>query len=103
MASACRFRAAPSTQSDGLQSLAKPLVAFTSATSHYSYLKAANLVGIGTANLVKVQVCVPRDWFLYVKCLGNGAYLKRCMLLKVSAMGWGPSRRTQRGGWMLGR
>lgn len=36
----------------------KALVAFTSAEAHYSYAKAANLMGLGTENLVKVP-CDP--------------------------------------------
>ena len=33
----------------------KPLVIFTSEDSHYSVLKAANWMGIGTDNVVKVK------------------------------------------------
>ena len=52
-----RFTAWPETKEYGnsCPSLGgRRLVAFTSAEAHYSYLKSANVMGLGTANLIKV-------------------------------------------------
>ena len=49
----------PETKERGNSAAEYPLLAFTSAESHYSYLKGANLMGLGTASLVKVP-CDPR-------------------------------------------
>eukprot|EP01134_Creolimax_fragrantissima_P001144 CFRG1144T1 len=51
-----RFKAVPDIKSKGLVSAlqGKNLVAYVSAEAHYSYLKAVNMLGIGTDNLVKV-------------------------------------------------
>lgn len=45
----------PSIKTDGLTAQAKPLVVFTSEDSHYSVLKGANWMGIGTSNVIKVK------------------------------------------------
>nr|XP_014155087.1 hypothetical protein SARC_06468 [Sphaeroforma arctica JP610]KNC81185.1 hypothetical protein SARC_06468 [Sphaeroforma arctica JP610] len=51
-----RFKAVPEIKQKGMSVLlGKKLVAFTSADSHYSYLKAVNMLGLGTDNLVKVK------------------------------------------------
>ncbi len=52
---AARNRIAETSKQDGLFGQ-KPLVAFVSADSHYSLDKAANILGIGTRQLIKVPV-----------------------------------------------
>jgi glutamate/tyrosine decarboxylase-like PLP-dependent enzyme len=49
-----RHKAFPETRRGGLAALARPLAAFTSEQSHYSYTKAAALTGLGTDNMVAV-------------------------------------------------
>ena len=49
----------PETKMHGNAAAPFPLLAFTSEESHYSYLKGANLMGLGTTSLVKVP-CDPR-------------------------------------------
>ena len=44
----------PEAKSAGLAALGKALVAFTSDESHYSVVKAANWLGVGSDNVVKV-------------------------------------------------
>merc|ERR1719272_2429428 len=46
----------PETRYKGIQAGEKRLVAFTSSESHYSYGKAAIVLGLGLDNLVKVAV-----------------------------------------------
>ncbi len=48
-----RNKFVPEAKKDGLDD--KKLVAFVSDKSHYSFLKAANLLGIGTSNIIKVK------------------------------------------------
>ena len=45
----------PEAKSAGLAALGKALVAFTSDESHYSVVKAANWLGIGSDNVVRVK------------------------------------------------
>lgn len=49
-----RHRAAPGVQEEGA-SAAHNLVAFVSEDAHYSYLKSARLIGLGSKNLVSVK------------------------------------------------
>uniref|UniRef100_A0A7S4C1X7 Cysteine sulfinic acid decarboxylase n=1 Tax=Chrysotila carterae TaxID=13221 RepID=A0A7S4C1X7_CHRCT len=49
-----RHRAAPATHEGGMWASA-PLVGFVSKEAHYSYLKAARLLGFGSDNLVEVE------------------------------------------------
>lgn len=49
-----RYRAVPNIKSTGCFGL-KPLVAFTSADSHYSIRKASHWLGIGVDNVVTVK------------------------------------------------
>eukprot|EP00121_Abeoforma_whisleri_P007631 Awhi_evm1s6972 len=49
-----RFNNCPETKQKGNSAVKGQLVAFTSSDSHYSYLKAVNLLGLGTDSLVKV-------------------------------------------------
>jgi glutamate/tyrosine decarboxylase-like PLP-dependent enzyme len=58
----------PETKEHGNTAAKYPLLAFTSAESHYSYLKGANLMGLGTASLVKVP-CDPRTGAMDVAAL----------------------------------
>ena len=50
-----RHRLLPNLKTTGLCGLQKPLVIFTSEDSHYSVLKGANWLGIGTDNVVKIK------------------------------------------------
>ena len=50
-----RHQLAPDIKSRGLSAFDKPLVVFTSEDSHYSVLKGANWLGIGTDNVVKIK------------------------------------------------
>ena len=52
---AARNRACPEGKSRGLFGL-KPLVAFVNAEAHYSFDRAANILGLGAEQLVKVAV-----------------------------------------------
>ncbi len=49
-----RHKAFPDIKTKGIGCLTHPLVAFTSEESHYSIVKAANWMGLGTDNVVKV-------------------------------------------------
>eukprot|EP00736_Rhodelphis_marinus_P012761 Rmarinus@m.311 len=49
-----RYVLNPAVKELGNWAFSKPLVLFTSDHSHYSFMKAAGLLGIGTANVVKV-------------------------------------------------
>jgi glutamate/tyrosine decarboxylase-like PLP-dependent enzyme len=49
-----RYKVCPETKTGGNAAAPAPLVAFTSDESHYSYLKSANLMGLGTEQMVKV-------------------------------------------------
>ena len=48
-----RNRKAPHVREQGASG--RPLVAYVSEQAHYSYEKAANILGIGTRNLVKIE------------------------------------------------
>ncbi|KAK3907320.1 Cysteine sulfinic acid decarboxylase [Frankliniella fusca] len=50
---AARYRAFPSVKTDGMRAL-PPLAVFTSEDSHYSVLKGAHWLGLGTSSVVKV-------------------------------------------------
>ena len=50
-----RHQLLPELKTTGLCGLQKPLVIFSSEDSHYSVLKGANWLGIGTDNVVKVK------------------------------------------------
>eukprot|EP00404_Azadinium_spinosum_P001450 CAMPEP_0180426970 /NCGR_PEP_ID=MMETSP1036_2-20121128/6073_1 /TAXON_ID=632150 /ORGANISM="Azadinium spinosum, Strain 3D9" /LENGTH=519 /DNA_ID=CAMNT_0022432547 /DNA_START=1 /DNA_END=1557 /DNA_ORIENTATION=+ len=59
---------APETKAGGNAAAPLPLLAFCSAEAHYSYVKAANLMGLGTDNLVKVP-CDPLTGAMDVQAL----------------------------------
>lgn len=50
-----RFKIDPDLKKKGLYGLEKPLVVFTSGDSHYSLMKSAHWIGIGTDNLIKIK------------------------------------------------
>eukprot|EP00095_Tigriopus_kingsejongensis_P002618 snap_masked-scaffold1459_size40432-processed-gene-0.1 protein:Tk02618 transcript:snap_masked-scaffold1459_size40432-processed-gene-0.1-mRNA-1 annotation:"isoform cra_a" len=50
-----RHKMFPDIKVKGLVATAKPLVVFTSEESHYSLVKGANWLGIGTENVIKIR------------------------------------------------
>lgn len=50
-----RFKFDPELKQKGLCGLSHPLVVFTSEESHYSFIKSAHWIGIGTDNLITIK------------------------------------------------
>lgn len=50
-----RFKYDPELKQKGLFGLSDPLVVFTSEESHYSFIKSAHWMGIGTDNLITIK------------------------------------------------
>ncbi|KAF4653208.1 Glutamate decarboxylase 2 [Perkinsus chesapeaki] len=51
-----RFYRFPETKHEGLYAIGKPLVGYCSAAAHYSYKKAAHLMGIGDKNMKEIPI-----------------------------------------------